>query len=224
MRIGRTALGSGLCCLADDGKIFGIGFQKTGTASLAQALRLLGFEVAHGIVINGPKGVTIEPPVTTEKILPLALARAREVDAVCDNPFPLLYRELDAAFPGAKFILTTRETHDWLKSMQRHFGERESDAMRWIYGVSRPKGHEAHCMRIYDNHNRAVRAYFAHRPNDLLQMDFGTGEGWKRLCAFLDRPIPSAAFPHDNTAEEREHKRNSIWRKFKAAIRNAFAS
>lgn len=210
--------------MADSQKIFGIGFHKTGTASLAQALRLLGYRVVHGIVINGPKGVTIAPPVTTEKILPFALARMNEVDAACDNPWPLLFREMDTAFPGSKFILTTRETHDWIKSIQRHFADRESEALRWIYGVPRLKGHEAHCVRVYDSHNKAVRAHFAHRPNDLLQMDFGTGEGWKRLAPFLGRPIPEVPFPHDNTADERERKHNSAWRRFKSAIRSAFAS
>jgi len=202
-------------------KIFGIGFHKTGTSSLAQALRLLGCRVVHGIVINGPKGVTIEPPVTMEKVLPLALAYVREVDAVCDNPFPLLYRELDAEFPHSKFILTTREPREWLESIQRHFGKRDSDALQWIYGVSHVSGNEARCLQIYSAHNAAVRAYFAKRPNDLLEIDLAKGEGWSRLCTFLDRPIPSAAFPHDNTAEERERKRNSPWRRFKQRFRGA---
>ena len=205
-------------------KIFGIGFHKTGTSSLAQALKLLGFRVVHGIVINGPKGVTITPPVTAEKVLPLVLARAREMDAVCDNPFPLLYRELDVAFPGAKFILTVREPREWLESIQRHFGDRESNTLQWIYGVPRVKGNEARCLQVFHAHNAAVRAYFTARPNDLMEINFGKGETWERLCAYLGRPIPSAPFPHDNTAEERERKRNSAWRRFKSAIRNAFAA
>ena len=200
-------------------KIFGIGFHKTGTSSLAQALKVLGFRVAHGIVINGPKGVTIAPPVTTGRVLPIALARAREVDAACDNPFPLLYRELDAAFPGSKFILTTREPRDWVESIGRHFGERNSDALQWIYGAPRVKGNEPRFLQVYENHNAAVRGHFAARPADLLEIDFGTGEGWERLCTFLDLPIPKAAFPHDNTAKERERKRNSVWRRFKHRLR-----
>lgn len=210
--------------MADGQKIFGIGFQKTGTASLARALELLGYRVAHGIVINGPKGIAIAPPITNEKVLPFALARMKDVDAACDNPWPLLFREMDAAFPNAKFILTTRETHDWINSARRHFADRDSDALRWIYGVSHIKGHEAHCMRVYDRHNMSVRQYFAHRPNDLLQLDFGTGEGWQRLCSFLGKPIPDVPFPHANTAEERDRKRNSPWRRLKSAIRRAFAS
>jgi hypothetical protein len=206
------------------GKIIGIGFHKTGTASLAQALRMLGYRVVHGVVINGPKGVAITPPLAHEKILPLALARVREVDAVCDSPFPLFFRELDREFPGAKFILTLREPDKWIASMTRHFGERRSDTLQWIYGVPRVQGNEARCLEVFNAHNATVRAYFASRPQQLLEIDFTDGEGWKRLCAFLGQAEPRALFPHDNTAAERERRRASPWRRLKSAVRNAFAS
>lgn len=210
--------------MAASEKIFGIGFQKTGTASLAKALRILGFRVTHGMVINGPKGVEIEPPVTTAKVLPFALAGARQVDAVCDSPWPTLYRELDAEFPGSKFILTLRDPKEWIKSTLRHFGARESDALQWIYGVPCVKGNETRCLEVYQAHNAAVREHFAVRPSGFLEIDFGEEEGWEKLCAFLGRPVPDTGFPRDNTWEERERKRASAWRQFKAAIRNAFAA
>jgi hypothetical protein len=210
--------------MAASEKIFGIGFHKTGTASLAEALRILGFRVAHGMVINGPKGVHIEPPVTNAKVLPYAVARAREVDAACDSPWPTLFRELDAAFPGAKFILTLRDPRAWVDSMRRHFGDRHSDALQWIYGVPCVTGNESRCIEVYEAHNRAVREHFAVRPAGLLELDFAKGEGWDKLCTFLGRPVPAQPFPHDNTWEERERGRASAWRQFKAAIRNAFAA
>ena len=205
-------------------KIFGIGFQKTGTSSLNRALALLGYNAAGGIRINHPKGIYIEPPLTKEKILPVALARAREADAFSDNPWPLLIREMDVEFPGSKFVLTYRDPDRWLHSIVRHFGDTSSDVMQWIYGVPFPKGNEARCLHVYAAHNDAVRAYFAGRPSDLLEIDFETGDGWLELCAFLDRPVPAARFPHDNTGDERERKRSGIWRRMKARVRNAFAA
>ena len=130
-------------------KIFGIGFQKTGTSSLNRALALLGFNAAGGIRINHPKGVAIEPPLTKEKILPIALAQAVEADAFSDNPWPLLIRELDTEFPGAKFILTQRDPDRWLASMVRHFGDTPNDVTQWIYGVPFPKGNEVRCLHVY---------------------------------------------------------------------------
>jgi len=130
-------MGRGARALAQ--KIFGIGFQKTGTSSLNRALALLGYNAVGGIRINHPKGIAIPPPLTKEKVLPIALARADEADAFSDNPWPLLYRELDAAFASAKFILTYRDPDRWLASMVRHFGDTPSDVMQWIYGAS-PEG------------------------------------------------------------------------------------
>ncbi|MGQ0741708.1 MAG: sulfotransferase family protein [Alphaproteobacteria bacterium] len=206
------------------GKIIGVGFHKTGTSSLAQALRMLGYSVVHGVVINGPKGVAIAPPLTREKVLPLALSRARDADAVCDNPFPLFYRELDGEYPGAQFILTVRDPQEWIASMLRHFGERKSETLQWIYGVPCVKDNETRCLEVYAAHNNSVRTYFATRSQDLLEIDFASGEGWPRLCTFLGRAQPRAPFPHDNTADERERKRASPWRRLKSAVRSAFAS
>ena len=46
-------------------------------------------------------------------------ARALAFEAVEDNPWPLVFREMDAAFPDAKFILTTRVTAEkWLDSVR----------------------------------------------------------------------------------------------------------
>lgn len=205
-------------------KIFGIGFQKTGTSSLNRALATLGYNAAGGIRINHPKGIALAAPLTKDKVLPIALLRAQEADAFSDNPWPLLYRELDAAFPGSKFILTFRDPDQWLASMVRHFGEAPNDVMQWIYGVPCPKGNEMRCLHVYAGHNAAVRAHFAGRPNDLLEMDFERGDGWLELCSFLGRPVPVTAFPHDNTADDRERKRAGLWRRVKDRVRSAFAA
>jgi len=199
-------------------KIFGIGFQKTGTSSLNEALRLLGYRAAGGFRINHPKGVALPPPLTNEKVLPLALARAREADAFNDNPWPPLFRELDAAFPDAKFILTLRDADRWMASVLRHFGDTRSDVAQWIYGVPCPKGHEARYRAVYEAHNDAVRAHFADRPDALLQIDFEQGAGWRELCGFLGVQVPASAFPHDNRAEDRERRQRTPWRRLKAAL------
>lgn len=200
------------------GKIFGIGFQKTGTSSLNQALRLLGYNAVGGFRINHPKGVTIPSPVTHEKVLAVALERAARADAFNDNPWPILFRELDAACPDAKFILTLRAPDRWIASVVRHFGDNPGEMARWIYGVDQPKGNEARYLEVYAAHNAAVRAHFATRPGKLLEIDFSQGADWAELCAFLGRPIPALPFPHDNPAGKRERRQKSPWRRLKAAL------
>jgi len=200
------------------GKIFGIGFQKTGTSSLNEALRLLGYAAVGGFRINHPKGVAIAPPVTNAKVLAVALPRATQADAFNDNPWPLLFRELDQAFPDAKFILTHRAPARWLASVVRHFGDNPGDMARWIYGVDQPKGNEARYLEVYAAHNDAVRDHFAARPGKLLEIDFEQGAAWTEICAFLGQPIPAIPFPHDNPAAKREQRQRAPWRRLKAAL------
>jgi len=177
-------------------KVFGIGFHKTGTSSLAEALRLLGYRV------TGPNG-TSEPEIAT-KALPMALGLAREYNGFQDNPWPILYREMDAAFPGSKFVLTLRPVEDWIKSCVSHFGKRSTPMRQWIYGVGSPFGNEAIYIARYERHTREVLDYFRSRPQDLLILKITEGHGWRELCSFLEHDIPDLPFPHRNAASERK--------------------
>ncbi|HEY1961368.1 MAG TPA: sulfotransferase [Rhizomicrobium sp.] len=203
-------------------KVFGIGFQKTGTSSLAAALEILGYRTNHGVFINHPekrRSLHIAPPLTTEKVAAQALPLIAEYDALTDNPWPLLYRELDAAYPGSKFVLTVRDPQNWIASLVQHFDDRESDVLEWIYGCRSVRGNEARCLEVYASHNAAVRAYFANRPAALLELSFDSPRSWNALCDFLGKPTPAKPFPHANTAAERARKQSGFWRKLKNAVR-----
>ena len=204
-------------------KIFGVGFQKTGTSSLNEALAMLGYTATGGLRLNHPKGVFIAPPLTNGKIMDVARARVAQADAHTDNPWPLLYRELDTEYPGSKFILTVRDIDRWSHSMVRHFADTPSDVMQWIYGVPYAKGNETRCREVYAAHNEAVRNYFAGRA-DFLEIDLERGASWKELCAFLGRPVPTQPFPHSNRAEDRERKARSPLRRLKTALKAIFAA
>ena len=170
------------------GKIFGIGFHKTGTSSLKAALRTLGYRV------TGPNFVKDED--IAETVLAKALALAPQFDAFQDNPWPILFREMDQHFPGSKFILTIRDEADWYASAVHHFGNRETPMRRFIYGKGSPATNEAVYRARYSEHNKAVVQHFATRQTDLLIMDLTKGDGWGVLCAFLGHDTPSRSFPH----------------------------
>lgn len=180
-------------------KVFGIGFHKTGTKSLAQALHLLGYKV------TGPNEVY--NPRIAEVVHDVARALAETHDAFQDNPWPLLYREMDQAFPGSRFILTLRPTEKWIASVVSHFGRDDTPMRQWIYGVGHPAGNEDIFVQRYERHNREVRAYFAQRPGDLLEISITEGDGWEKLCPFLGVPVPARAFPKANTAADRGRRR-----------------
>jgi len=177
-------------------KVFGIGFHKTATTSLSNALSCLGYRV------TGPNWV--DHPDIAATVSEMAFDLVRKFDAFQDNPWPILYRELDQRFPGSKFILTLRPTDEWIKSVVNHFSEEETPMREWIYGVGHPKGNEDIYVARYDRHNREVLEYFKNRSNDLLVLKITAGEGWAKLCPFLGEPTPALDFPHANTASDRK--------------------
>ena len=175
-------------------KVFGIGFHKTGTSSLAVALRHLDYRV------TGPNFVYHED--IARDALDLALKLVPKFDAFQDNPWPILYRELDARFPGSRFVLTMRPTEKWIRSAVRHFGSTPTPMRKWIYGEGHgaPAGYEAIYVERYERHNREVEDYFRDRPDDLLVLRVTEGDGWEKLAPFLgiDIDVPTIPFPHAN--------------------------
>jgi hypothetical protein len=185
-------------------KVFCIGFHKTGTTSLEKALELLGYRV------TGPNGT--KDPDIAEKVYDMADELVAKYDAFQDNPWPVLYREMDEKYPGSKFILTMRSPESWISSQVRDFGLRETPMRRWIYGddAGCPEGNEDIYVARYERHNREVLEYFKDRPDDLLILDLPKGDGWPELCTFLDEPIPEKPFPHANKASVSRKIKNWI--------------
>lgn len=171
-------------------KVFCVGFHKTGTTSLHAALEHLGYRVC---------GVQLDLAESLLKgDLSAALRRTHEYDAFRDNPWPLLFQELDRAHPGSKFVLTTRAPARWIASVVRHFGLSDTQMRRWIYGSPHPLGHEETYLSRYRRHNVAVRRYFEGRSDALVELRLEEGHGWSELCKHLDHPVPACSFPHRN--------------------------
>jgi hypothetical protein len=186
------------------GKILGVGMHKTGTKSFANALRSLGYRVTGPFGVNGPQA-----PDTT---LRHALKTIEEYDAAQDNPWPFLYREIDAAFPGSKFVLTVRDPDDWIRSVVNHFGGTSTPMREWIYGVGDPRGNERRYLEVYERHNRTVAAHFKGRPADFMVLRAGADAAWSSLCDFLGKPEPSSPYPHQNSERQRRRSRSLVHR------------
>ncbi|MFU8896829.1 MAG: sulfotransferase family protein [Gammaproteobacteria bacterium] len=190
-------------------KVFCIGFHKTGTTSLGRALMRLSYRV------TGSFG-TKDPDIAS-KVRELAFAKAEQYDAFQDNPWPVLYKELDQQFPGSKFILTRRPADAWIQSQVRDFARTETPMRRWIYGEDAgcPEGNEDTYIARYELHNREVLEYFKSRPDDLLVIDLPNEDGWTHLCAFLGVPVPAEPFPHANKASLSRAVKNTVkkWRR-----------
>ena len=186
--------------------IVGVGFQKTGTSSLRDALRALGYRV-------GDNNHQVLWPYLHGN-MNRVLRKLKQFDAVEDNPWPLMYKDVDALVPGSKFILTVRDPERWCESVVRHIGDLRDPMHEWIYGPGKglPCEDKANTLAVYNAHNEGVLAYFKDRPDDLLVLDIAKGEGWEPLCKFLECPVPAAPFPHANN-KLKEPKAPPSWRR-----------
>eukprot|EP00042_Codosiga_hollandica_P016445 m.42035 g.42035 ORF g.42035 m.42035 type:complete len:452 (-) comp46326_c0_seq1:39-1394(-) len=201
-----------VCCAcgAHGEKVFGVGLSKTGTTSIAAAVKLLGYRTVH----------------YDHRFVPFMLGNHSrfsiaqhyaDVDAVFDLPTALYFRELLAAFPTAKFVLSLRDPEAWYESYRSHrqlyqhtySGCPLPSRMRLIGELAYGGGEDNKTAWVshFENHNRAV---LHHIPApQLLLLDISKeATGWEKLCAFLDqsggpcaRPFPP--FPTENARTER---------------------
>lgn len=184
-------------------KVFCIGFHKTGTTSIGKALEALGLRNVHGAgLVRKEMGDIKMMELLFKKDYRIFLQLVQQFDSFNDNPWFKIYKELDQAFPGSKFILTYREDEEWIQSVNRYFGASTSRMRWWIYGRGCPKGNNDKYLRIYQKHNQEVKHYFLNRPNDLLILPLNAQNKMKLLTTFLDHPAVSLEFPHENKSHD----------------------
>jgi hypothetical protein len=178
-------------------KVFGIGLSRTGTTSLTEALRALGYKAVHcplSIVAFNGGGLKLNTAIVDQ------------FDAFTDSPVARVYRELDQAYPGSKFILTTRPLDKWMNSMRRMRASftlltalPKVRQLAQDLGGTASFGDERALANGFLNHNRSVREYFGPRiGKDLLVLDVSGSDAWERLCRFLGHEAAQRAFPHYN--------------------------
>ena len=204
-------------------KIIGAGFGRTGTLSLYTALNQLGFPCYHMFevlenkenkshldfwraVANGKAGAQHDWGRVFSKY-----------SATVDNPACCVWRELLAAYPDAKVVLTlhprgaeawyesTMETIYFTETMWQFkvlklttpFGRKMGDMSRKLIWQRSHKGtmsDRGKAIAHYYQHIADVRA--AVPPEQLLV--YSVDQGWGPLCAFLGVPQPSGEFPNVN--------------------------
>jgi len=191
---------------SDPYKIFGVGLNKTGTTTLAEALELLGLGPVARRAGEGDAHESVREALAGNYAP--AIAYAKRYRSFEDRPWNIghIYRELAAAYPDARFVLTQRAPERWWRSVER-----------WL-SVSKPGKLAEYCRHLevdpdlarggveavripmverYERYNREVVEFFGGEER-LLVIDFETGEGWPELCAFFEVPLPEAALPQAN--------------------------
>lgn len=200
------------------GKVFCIGYGKTGTTSLEGALIKFGYSLGNQAV--GEMLVKDWSDGDYNRILGFC----HTAEAFQDLPFGVrnLYKILDDNFANSKFILTVRESPEvWYDSMIRFHTklfssdiERLPDEVDLMNSKYRYKGWILDMMKflfdypnigLYDQeqyiksyleHIHDVELYFKDRPNDLLVLNVSEEGSYQKLAAFLGFEVDeNANFP-----------------------------
>lgn len=195
--------------------VIGAGFGRTGTLSLKMALEQLGFGPCHHMVEVMAHPETIEfwrraaegQKIDWEEIY-------KDYRATVDWPGCHFYKQLAAAYPQAKVVLSVRDPKKWLESMngtifkfmemmRENAPAEQRQAMRFMEIIFDEQtfrdGYDADsALAAYERHLANVKRDI---PAERLLV-FDVAEGWDPLCSFLGVPVPETPFPRVNSREE----------------------
>ena len=186
-------------------KIFIIGLPRTGTTSISVALLEHGFKVAH--------------TAFTKHAFEIA-------QVISDAPCFSDYRQLDALFPGSKFVYLERDLASWVPSMQMLLGKmgpqlhnanghfhpvlKRSFNTSFELSLTADAASIQHLQRCFLAHQESVLNYFSSR-DDLLSINIAEPDSFSRLLKFIGlNPEGAGDFPRLNVGT-----RVSSWKSHK---------
>jgi Sulfotransferase domain len=194
--------------------VIGAGVGRTGTQSLKLAVNQLGLGPCHhmeDVISNMPTQVPLWAAAVKGR--PEWTTIYNGYESAVDWPTARFFRELHAAYPSAKFVLTHRSPESWVESFSETINKALAgrahappEMQAWLEMVvdlvaqtGFPDALDAAALtKAYIAHNEAVKAAI---PADQLLV-YQVKEGWAPLCAFLNFPVPAEPFPRTNNREE----------------------
>jgi len=195
-------------------RIIGAGFGRTGTMSLCAALEKLGYDPCYHMieVFKHPGHIKIWQAAADGKAVDWQ-AFLGQYNSGLDYPVVGFYRDLMAAFPDAKVILTVRDPAKWYEStietiyqgtvMPQWLLEllppfkgmnRMIEATTWDRMFQGRFEDRNYAIKVFEDHIAEVQQIV---PAERLLV-FSVKDGWEPLCNFLGAPVPDDPFPHIN--------------------------
>jgi hypothetical protein len=191
-----------------DKKIFCIGLSRTGTKSLTVALYILGYNIIHYPSDEQTLRDLIEGNYSFSVL--------QDYDGISDITVSPYFAQLHKLYPNSKFILTVRNKEDWLRSFQKHWGDRppfddpnQNETYMKVRRLLRAsvygtyKFNRDRMSYVYDLHKKSVLDYFKNKPHSLLVLNIFKKKAWKKLTKFLNVPKPKSfqEFPNIKSNE-----------------------
>ncbi|MCA0931587.1 hypothetical protein LCM02_03920 [Lutimonas saemankumensis] len=200
-------------------KVFCIGRNKTGTTSLQKLFKQLNYKVG-----NQEKAEQLVEHYNKYKWAPI-IKYCKTANFFQDAPFswPYTWIVLHQYYPKAKFILTTRDSEEWYKSLLNHHSSvmskkgatpNKSDLKEFNYR-GKYKGfiwlsnravwktpeddlyNKKELISNFERHNEDVKHYFKGNPN-FIELDLSNENSFNKLICFLNIETKLTDFPHEN--------------------------
>ena len=197
-------------------QVIGAGLGRTGTSSLKSALEtLLGGRCYHMYELRGrPQDVPRWERALAGRTVEWETVFG-EFAATVDWPAASFWPELTAAYPGARVLLSRRESAEvWWTSMERTIVALMAEPLpeddsalarqrRLTKAILRDRldrrwSERERAIAAYERHNERVRGAV---PAERL-IEWEPGQGWAPLFEGLGVPEPREPFPHLNTTPE----------------------
>ena len=193
--------------------VIGVGYGRTGTETLRDALEILGFGPCHHMHVMRDHPETYDPwrtfdnPETAD--WPKLYAGFR---SAVDFPTVAYWRELAEYYPDAKIVMTTRDAEQWYDSATASVLKllAEKDQIKDPHHKEILAFSDKFVGNLYFEGRGPDRDYMINRfhqhENDVRQeiaadrlLVYRVSDGWDPLCAFLGTGIPAQPFPFANT-------------------------
>jgi len=165
------------------GKVFCIGYNKTGTTTIGKSLEMLGYR-------NSSFNKKVWRKYYKKNKIDKVLNYTARFDSFDDLPWlkedmiPILDRE----FPNSKFIYLTRDEKSWKQSLHN-----------WTVKISGERPDLEEELEAFREHRAFVLEYFKNRSgDDFIVLDVRDKKGFKKLAEFLGKETDREEFPHFN--------------------------
>ena len=202
-------------------KVIGAGLPRTATLSQHAAMEILGFKPVYHMATLFERGQggdwreVLDGKRSAAELL-------SSYDATVDWPGSYYTKDLAAAFPEAKIVLSERDPEVWAQSMvktiwglfyadslMRHLSDARmciDPGWRSYLEMMNEMWHNA---GLFDDGANTTPEHLAQafvRRNEELKaalpaervLVWAAKDGWEPLCAFLEVPVPDQPFPQIN--------------------------
>jgi hypothetical protein len=195
-------------------QVIGTGVGRTGTYSLKLAINQLDLGPCHHmeeVLFNMPTQVPLWLSALNGNADWQTIYNGYK--STVDWPTAGFFRELLAAYPSAKFVLTHRSPERWADSfgatIYKLLADRDQappEMKAWLEmtsgviaktGIPDGLSHDE-LIKAFTAHNEAVKNTI---PASQLLV-YEVKDGWGPLCEFLGKPVPSEPFPRTNDRAE----------------------